>query len=199
MSDKRLDPADLRPITNTQHTAYRCRDAEQTRWFYEDVLGLKLAAALAFEEHSGVEGLPRKYMHLFFGMADGNLVAFFDDPDHVSADYFDEKMDGFNSHMAMEVEDMDSLLAMQKRIRDAGITCLGPLDHGFADSIYFYDPNNVQMELICKKDTYGEIMAEAAAAAHDSIDEWCKQTRAQKEALFGAESLDRRGKHAAAA
>jgi len=199
MSDKRLDPADLRPITNTQHTAYRCRDAEQTRWFYEDVLGLKLAAALAFEEHSGVEGLPRKYMHLFFGMSDGNLVAFFDDPEHVSADYFDVKMDGFNSHMAMEVEDMDALLAMQKRIRDAGVTCLGPLDHGFADSIYFYDPNNVQMELICKKGNYGEIMAEAAEAAHDSIDEWCRKTRAQKEALFGAESLDRRGKHAAAA
>lgn len=199
MNDKRLDPADLRPITNTQHTAYRCRDAEQTRWFCEDVLGLKLAAALAFDQHSGAESVPRKYMHLFFAMGDGNLVAFFDDPDHVTSDYFDNKMDGFNSHIAMEVENMESLLAMQKRIRDAGVTCLGPLDHGFAHSIYFYDPNNIQMELICKAEGYGDIMAEASAAAHQSIADWSKKVRAQKEALFGAESLDRRGKHAAAA
>lgn len=199
MNDKRLDPADLRPITNTQHTAYRCRDAEQTRWFCEDVLGLKLAAALAFDQHSGAESVPRKYMHLFFALGDGNLLAFFDDPDHVDSDYFDEKMDGFNSHISMEVEDMESLLAMQKRIRDAGVTCLGPLDHGFAHSIYFYDPNNVQMELICKAEGYDQIMAEASKAAHQSIADWSKKVRAQKEALFGAESLDRRGKHAAAA
>ncbi len=199
MSDKRLNPADLRPITNTQHTAYRCRDAEQTRWFCEDVLGMKLAAALAFDEHSGVKGEPRKYMHLFFALGDGNLVAFFDDPDHVTSDYFDEKMDGFNSHISMEVKDMESLLAMQKRIRDAGITCLGPLDHGFAHSIYFYDPNNVQMELICKQAGYEDIMAKASKVAHSSIDAWSKKTRAQKEALFGAESLDSRGKHAVAA
>ena len=199
MNDKRLNPADLRPINNTQHTAYRCRDAEQTRWFCEDVLGLKLAAALAFDEHSGVEGLPRKYMHLFFAMGDGNLVAFFDDPDHVSSDYFDKKMDGFNSHISMEVGSVDDLLAMQKRIRDAGITCLGPIDHGFAKAVYFYDPNNIQMELICKTPNYGEIMAAATKDGHRSIADWSKKVRKQKEALFGAKALDQRGKNKLAA
>ena len=38
-----------RAVHNMHHTAYRCRDAEQTRWFYEDVLGFKLAAAMIFE------------------------------------------------------------------------------------------------------------------------------------------------------
>lgn len=38
----------LKALHNIHHAAYRCRDAEQTRWFYEDILGLKLAAA--FEE-----------------------------------------------------------------------------------------------------------------------------------------------------
>ena len=38
----------LKPLHNVHHFAFRCRDAEQTRWFYEDVLGLKLA--IAFEE-----------------------------------------------------------------------------------------------------------------------------------------------------
>ena len=41
------------PIKNVHHVAFRCRDAEQTRWFYEDVLGLKLAAAMSFDHVSG--------------------------------------------------------------------------------------------------------------------------------------------------
>ena len=198
MSKQNLDPNDLRPISNMQHTAYRCRDAEQTRWFYEDVLGLTLAAALDFDEHSGAEGTPRKYMHLFFAMGDGNLVAFFDDPDHVGGDFFDEKMDGFNSHMAMEVEDEASLIAMKKRIEEAGITVVGPLDHSFAKSIYFFDPNGVQAELICKTDSYYDTMAKAGAAAHQSINGWQDANRAQKESLFGAEALDKRGRAATA-
>jgi catechol 2,3-dioxygenase-like lactoylglutathione lyase family enzyme len=172
MNEKSSYSPGLRPITNTQHTAYRCRDAEQTRWYYEDVLGLKLAAALDFEEHSGVEGEARKYMHLFFALGDGNLVAFFDDPDNVASDFFDKKMNGFDSHIAMEVDDMESLLAMQKRIQDAGITCLGPLDHDFAFSVYAFDPSGVQTELICKADNYDEIMTGAAQSAHQSIRDW---------------------------
>ena len=29
-----------RPIVGVHHAAFRCRDAEQTIWFYRDVLGL---------------------------------------------------------------------------------------------------------------------------------------------------------------
>jgi catechol 2,3-dioxygenase-like lactoylglutathione lyase family enzyme len=45
----------LKPMGNIHHLALRCRDAEQTRWFYEDVLGLKLAAALALENSPGTQ------------------------------------------------------------------------------------------------------------------------------------------------
>ncbi|MDA9661351.1 VOC family protein, partial [Gammaproteobacteria bacterium] len=59
------------PIKNVHHVAFRCRDAEQTRWFYEDVLGLKLAAAMSFDHLSGTEK-KIEYMHIFFEMLDGN-------------------------------------------------------------------------------------------------------------------------------
>ena len=36
----------LKRLGNVQHAAYRCRDAAQTRWFYEQVLGLPLKIAL---------------------------------------------------------------------------------------------------------------------------------------------------------
>ena len=40
-------------IKGIHHSAYRCRDAEETRRFYEEVMGLTLAAALDFDEISG--------------------------------------------------------------------------------------------------------------------------------------------------
>ena len=52
------------PINNVHHVAFRCRDAEQTRWFYEDVLGLKLAAAMAFDNLSGTDK-KIEYLHIF--------------------------------------------------------------------------------------------------------------------------------------
>ncbi|MEZ5946950.1 MAG: VOC family protein [Hyphomonas sp.] len=61
----------LGKLTHIHHAAYRCCDAEQTRWFYEDVLGLRYRAALTSEEVSGTS-LKREYMHLF-EMEDGNL------------------------------------------------------------------------------------------------------------------------------
>ena len=72
-------------INNVHHVAFRCRDAEQTRWFYEEVLGLKLAAALAFDHLSGTEK-EMEYMHIFFEMNDGNYIAFFDDPHNAPSD-----------------------------------------------------------------------------------------------------------------
>ena len=68
------------------------------------------------------------------------------------------------------------------------------LDHDFAESIYFYDPNGIQGELICKTADYGSIMEAAGQAAHQSIEGWSEKTRAKKEALFGADSLARRGR-----
>ena len=53
------------PIKNVHHVAFRCRDAEQTRWFYEDILGLKLAAAMSFDHLSGTDK-KIEYMHIFF-------------------------------------------------------------------------------------------------------------------------------------
>ena len=33
-------------IANVHHVAYKCRDAEETRHFYEDILGLEFVAAV---------------------------------------------------------------------------------------------------------------------------------------------------------
>ena len=40
MNDKSAPAA--APVLGLHHSAYRCRDAEETRHFYEDILGLPL-------------------------------------------------------------------------------------------------------------------------------------------------------------
>lgn len=181
----------LQPLGNVHHAAYRCRDAAQTRWFYEEILGLPLAAAMVFDHVSGMEE-KRDYMHLFFQLGDGNFLAFFDDPDTATREAFARK-DSFDVHVALEAESYEQIIAWQAHINASGKSCLGPVDHGFVHSVYMYDPNGLQVEITCKAAAYAEIMAEERAHADELMQAWSQKTRAKKVAMFGAEALDKRG------
>ena len=177
-------------ITSCNHAAYRCRDAKQTRWFYEEVLGLKTRAAIAFDKISGTDQ-DRRYMHIFFEMADGGFIAFFDSPDDATPAHFERK-DSFDVHVALQVDGEEALLAMQKHIQSHGKSCLGPIDHGFVKSCYMYDPNGLQVEITTRTPQYEAIMDHEEAISDQEIEEWTAKTREQKEKLFGVEALEKR-------
>ncbi len=118
------DPAALRPLETIHHLALRCRDAEQTRWFYEDILGLKLAAALSLEKSPGTEN-DRPFLHLFMELGDGNYIAFFDEPGHAKPEHFELK-DSFDIHIAFETDSAASMLAWKEKIAAAGDFIFGP-------------------------------------------------------------------------
>ena len=65
------------PIRGLHHFAYRCRDCEETRHFYEDILGLPLVHVIR-ADHVPSTGEYCPYVHIFFRMADGSYIAFFD-------------------------------------------------------------------------------------------------------------------------
>src|SRR5690349_12596777 len=73
------------PIEGLHHYAYRCRDAEETRAFYEDLLGLPLAHIIE-EDYVPSTGEYCPYVHIFFRMADGSYIAFFDLGDDTRAE-----------------------------------------------------------------------------------------------------------------
>ncbi len=191
VSGSSLVVGDLKPMGNVHHAAYRCRDAEQTRWFYEDVLGLPLAAALVFDRIPGKD-VAGDYMHLFFQLGDGNFLAFFDHPDSATNASFERK-DSFDMHIALEVESHEAMLAWQTRINQLGKTCLGPVDHGFVQSVYMYDPNGIQVEITSKALQYDNILAEEAEQASRQMLAWSEKTRDQKVKKFGADAIDKRG------
>jgi catechol 2,3-dioxygenase-like lactoylglutathione lyase family enzyme len=167
-------------IKGFHHIAYRCRDAEETRKFYVDLLGLKPAAALAFDRDPG--GSDRPFMHLFFEMGDGNFIAFFDEPTSASDDVFRMKDGIADYHFAFEVETKDEQDAFIQRLKEAKVPVFGPINHHFCHSIYFFDPNGLACEITLKDEKHDEIMAEEGSRSNAAMKAWSEKTRAIKEA-----------------
>ena len=66
-------------IKGLHHNAYRCRDSEETRAFYEDFLGLPLVNALDIGETK--TGRETQMLHTFYRLDDGSCLAFFETDD----------------------------------------------------------------------------------------------------------------------
>ncbi len=131
-------------VNRLNHVAWRCRDAEETRAFYEDVLGLPLAHVVC-EDRVPSTGEACSFAHLFFRMRDGSFVAFFDLRDGGGA--ADPTTPGWVNHLAMSVGSLEELERAKQRLLDAGVQVLGIVDHHWLKSIYFHDPNGLRLEL----------------------------------------------------
>ena len=156
-------------LRGIHHSAYRCRDAEETRAFYEDVLGLPLAAALHEEREPG-SGRPHPFVHIFFALPDGNYIAFFDAPSSAPARF--DPVHGFDRHIAFEASDEADLLAWQAKLAAAGVPCFGPIDHGFVRSVYFSDPNGLPLEITTRVAAHDAILADEAPHARAVLAGW---------------------------
>lgn len=167
-------------INGFHHIAYRCRDAEETRKFYVDLLGLKPAAALAFERDPGARD--KAFMHLFFEMGDGRFIAFFDEPSSADDSVFRMKDGIADYHFAFEVGTRNELDAFIARLKEAKVPVFGPVDHHFCHSIYFFDPNGLACEITVRDPKHDEIMEAESGRAAQAIHEWTEKTRALKKA-----------------
>lgn len=128
-------------IKGLHHNAYRCRDSEETRAFYEDFLGLPLVEA--FEIKTTQTGRNTSVLHSFYQMNDGSCLAFFESP---GQPFEFKAQHDFDLHIALEVE-QDTLMSMFEKGKASGIETRGVADHGFIHSIYFRDPNGYVIEL----------------------------------------------------
>jgi len=159
-------------VKGLHHAAWRCRDAEETRAFYEDVLGLPLAHVIKADNvPSTGEYCP--YVHIFFELADGSFVAFFDLGDD-EASVPSPNTPAWVQHISFEVPSEAELLAAKARLQEAGVEVLGVTDHHFIQSIYFFDPNGIRLELSWKCDALGEI-ERFRREAHEALNAWNRE------------------------
>ncbi|MGE0799248.1 MAG: VOC family protein [Lautropia sp.] len=168
MADDRSTAAFV-PVHGLHHFAWRCRDAEETRRFYEDLLGLPLAHLIEVD-HVPSTGEYCPYVHLFFEMTDGSFIAFFDLGDDVASDPSPNTPSWVN-HLALRVQTPEQVREAKARLEAAGIDVVGVTDHGFIQSIYFFDPNGIRLELTTQP---GETPRTPAArqAVRARLDAW---------------------------
>jgi catechol 2,3-dioxygenase-like lactoylglutathione lyase family enzyme len=153
-------------IKGLHHNAYRCRDSEETRAFYEDYLGLPLSGSLVIGQT--MTGRATQVLHTFYRMDDGSFLAFFEAPD---MPFEFKPQHDFDLHIALEVT-QDALKAMFAKAKADGVEIRGVSDHGFVDSIYFRDPNGYVVELTAKRDGHDAMMDPNQNRARDILNHW---------------------------
>ena len=169
-------------IHGLHHVAWRCRDAEETRHFYEDLLGLPLVHLIKADVvPSTGEYCP--YVHIFFRMYDGSHLAFFDLGDDTAAAP-SPNTPAWVTHIALRVSSRLELAQAMARLESAGVEVIGPTDHHIIESIYFFDPNGIRLELTVPTVSASE-MQHLAEHAHADLRAWVaeKATRGLKRQL----------------
>jgi catechol 2,3-dioxygenase-like lactoylglutathione lyase family enzyme len=158
-------------IKGLHHNAYRCRDSEETRKFYEDFLGLPLAHTLEIRETK--TGRKTETLHTFYEMDDRPYLAFFEAPD---MPFIFKKQKDFDLHIALEV-DPQTLTRMFAKGKKVGIETRGVSDHHFIRSIYFRDRNGYVIELTAKVPGHEADMDPKLNGARAKLNRWQKAKR----------------------
>lgn len=129
------------------HAAWVTHDVAATADFYIRIMGMELACTVIGDSVPST-GDDFPYFHIFFRMQDGSTIAFFEAPGlpertpapHPAYRIFD--------HLALQAENREEVDQWKKWLLENGIDVVGPTDHdGLIYSIYFYDPNDLRLEI----------------------------------------------------
>jgi glyoxylase I family protein len=128
---------ELSPGRGIHHAALICSDVEQTIQFYQGLLGFPLVELTENRDYQGSS-------HFFFDLGNQTLLGFFDFPGlglHPGVESI-----GSVQHIAISVP-RDKWEQLRLRLDEAGITYFGPAQ-GIVESMYFKDPDGIQIELL---------------------------------------------------
>ena len=168
-------------IQRIHHVAYRCHNAKQTVAFYQRVMGMEFLLAIA-EDRVPSTKAPDPYMHVFLDAGQGNVLAFFELPNSAPQQK-DANTPDWVEHIAFEIADMPMLLAAKARAEAEGLEVIGPVNHTLFQSIYFFDPNGIRLELAVNTSSEA-MLTRLKAVAPAMLDEWDTTKRAPQHAAW---------------
>jgi len=140
LREQYVKPEDQRTSSTgggVHHLALICSDPETTIAFYDGLLGFPLVELFENRDYPGST-------HFFFDIGNRNMLAFFDFPG-LGLEPVPEGLGGVQ-HVAISVTP-DQFEAAKRRLESGGVVYIGP-DRGIDESIYFKDPDGIQVELI---------------------------------------------------
>ncbi len=140
------------------HLGLATHDMEATLTFYEDILGFETQVCDLLKPEGG--GTIR---HAFLDMGNGEMIAFMEGNDvPMLPDDYDTGINrglgihGGVIHFAFKAADEEDLVAKQEDLRGKGVDVTDVVDHGWCKSIYFRDPNYLQLEYCVVTEELGE-------------------------------------------
>ncbi len=128
-------------LKGLNHLAFITPSMEKTIRFYRDLLEMDLVAGIG---HGG-------YRHYFFRCGDGAIAFFEYDiaqpmPGTKSHGTPTSEPVGFD-HVSFTVDSREDLFHLKDKLEAAGFEVSDAVDHGTIWSIYFFDPNNIPLEI----------------------------------------------------
>lgn len=148
---------DLHP-KGVNHLALSTKDMKNQVKFWSEVLGCPLKALY------WMHGVPDTF-HGFIELNPDSYIAFVQHPKNSDEIELGKTHAGNASgpsaigtmqHVALHVDTFDELMTMRDRIRSHGVQVMGPLDHGFIQSIYFAGPEGLSLEIATGSDIPAE-------------------------------------------
>ena len=133
------------------HLALATHNMAATIAFYEDLLGFPRVADI--QNHTTDGGEVRL---VYFECGEEQFVVFMEckGVEGIPAD-FDTSINGALGvpaglyHFALKVKSVEALEEKKAELARRGIEVSKTVDHGYARSIFFRDPNNLQVEFCC--------------------------------------------------
>ncbi len=125
------------PARGIHHAALICSDVERTIQFYQGLLGFPLVELVENRDYRGSS-------HFFFDLGNDTLLGFFDFPG-LGLEPGKESI-GSVQHIAISMGQAE-WDAARARLDAAGVEYAGP-DIGIPESMYFKDPDGIQIELL---------------------------------------------------
>ena len=134
------------------HIAVMAADMKEHLAFFCDVMGFPLVAL--FDMH-GVPGGKHAFLkmteHSYFSIVE--LAGVAEIPRTLGVTHAGSgagpSAAGTMQHLAFRAPDETAMLALRDRIRSHGVPAIGPIGHGFCQSIYFAGPDQLTLEVAC--------------------------------------------------
>ena len=145
------------------HVAYATANTAATVRFYTEVMGFRLAHAVRGDTEAE-NGTSRRFLHTFFAMGSGEVIAFFEIEGLVPGAGHNP-LPRWVRHLALSVDSRDAIAGWKAYLQSKDIHVMGPVDHdGVWLSIYLGDPNGLTLELTHQSRALTESDADEAAA-----------------------------------
>ena len=133
------------------HLGLSTLDLDRTRDFYENVLGFKAVRCDIIKVKEGGQ-----IRHIFFDTGRDQLLAFMEarGVPGIPSDYDAGIVRGLGVpsafyHFAFEAGSEAGLVEKRRELIAKGVEVTDVVDHDWAKSIYFKDPNGLQLEFCC--------------------------------------------------